>query len=132
MADWKATLTCGHQIEARRNVDWTPEQGLKQATPTRLKEMRLELAKVYAPEPIPNHDQKMLDAGWPELGYYLDCRLCPIVRTVVAYESLGWLVAPAKQVRQRRQKSRREVLEERIRRTERELKELRKELDDEI
>jgi hypothetical protein len=132
VADWKATLTCGHQIEVQRNVDWTPEQGLKRAEQSRLKEMRVELAKVYAPELIPDHDQKMLDAGWPELGSYLDCRLCPIVRIVVAYESLGWLVAPAKQVRQRRQKSRREVLEERIRRTERELKQLRKELDDEL
>jgi len=132
VADWKATLTCGHHIEVQRNVDWTPEQGLNRATPARLEEMRLELAKVNAPEPIPDHDQKMLDAGWPELGYYLDCRQCPIVRTVVAYEPLGWLVAPAKQARARRQKSRREVLEERIRRTERELKQLRKELDDEL
>ena len=74
----------------------------------------------------------MLEVGWPELGTYLNCRLCPIARTVVAYEPLGWLVAPAKQVRQRRQKSRQEVLKERIRRTERELKQLRKELDDEL
>ena len=89
VADWKATLTCGHHIKVQRNVDWTPEQGLQRAMPARLKEMRLELAKVYAPEPIPDHDQKMLDAGWPELGTYLNCRLCPIARTVVAYEPLG-------------------------------------------
>jgi hypothetical protein len=129
---WKATLTCGHQIEVQRNPDWTPELGLKRATSARLQEMRPELAKVYAPEPIPDHDQKMLDAGWPELGSYLDCPLCPIVRTVTAYEPVGWLVAPAKQVQAPRRKSRREVLEERIRRTERELKQLRKELDDEL
>ena len=54
------------------------------------------------------------------------------MRKVSAYESLGWLVAPAKQLRQRRQKSRREVFEERIRHAERELKQLRKELDDEL
>jgi hypothetical protein len=94
--------------------------------------MRRELTKACAPEPIPDQDRKLLDAGWPELGSYLDCRLCPIVRKVSAYESLGWLVAPAKQVRARRQKSRREVLETRIRHAERELKQLRKELDDEL
>lgn len=132
VSDWKATLTCGHQIEVQQNADWTPEQGLKRATPARLKEMRRELTKTCAPEPIPEQDRKLLDAGWPELGSYLDCSMCPIVRKVSAYESLGWLVAPAKQVRARRQKSRREVLEARIRHAERELKQLRKELDDEL
>jgi hypothetical protein len=132
VADWQATLTCGHQIEVQRNADWTPEQGLKRPTSARLEEMRRELAEAFAPEPLPDQDRKLLDAGWPELGSYLDCRLCPIVREVSAYESLGWLVAPGKQVRARRQKSRRELLEARIRHAERELKQLRKQLDEEL
>ncbi len=129
VANWKATLTCGHQIEVQRDADWNPDQGIRRATPQRLVEMRAELAEPYAPEPIPDRVAKVLDAGWPELATYMDCSLCPVVRRVVACEPLGWLVAPPKPPRQpRKEKSRQQILQERIRRTERELRHLRGEL----
>jgi hypothetical protein len=83
--------------------------------------MRAELTERYAPEPIPEYDAKMLDAGWPELGVYRDCGRCPIVRRIVAYEPIGWLVPAPKPARSpRKQKSRKEIFQEKIRRSERE------------
>jgi hypothetical protein len=131
VADWKATLTCGHRIEVRGDAEWTPDKGMKLTPAERVTEMRVEMAGQYAPEPIPEYWAKRLDAGWPELMTHLDCDSCPVVRKVRAYEPVDWLVAPPKPARKpRRQKSRHELLEERIRRTERELRQLRSELKD--
>lgn len=127
--DWKATLTCGHQIQVDRAVDWTPDQPLRRATPERLAEMRAEITDLYAPEPIPSREAKMLDAGWPELSTYLDCDACKVMCKPAAFEPLGWLVPPPPTPRKpRKQKSPEERLRARLRQAEREAARLRAEL----
>jgi hypothetical protein len=51
------------------------------------------------------------------------------VKSLVAYERIGWLVPPPKPPRKpRRQRSREEILQEQVKRTERELARMRREL----
>jgi hypothetical protein len=55
--------------------------------------------------------------------------MCTWVKSLVANERIGWLVPPPKPPRQpRRQRSREEILQEQVKRTERELARLRTEL----
>lgn len=120
--DWRATLTCGHSIAVSgQDIDWTPDQVKDAADPEVLAKKRARFE---------NDDnefaQKMLAAGWPDLGTYRDCDLCPKTRKVVAYEPLGWLIPPPR--KPRKQKSQKERLQAQIQRAEREAERLRAEL----
>jgi hypothetical protein len=129
LASWKATLTCGHRFTTLMALDWTPEQGLTEATPERLAEMRVEWAEEYAPDPIPDDYARRLDAGWPRLYHHLDCDVCKNVRKPVVYQPLGWLVPPPPPPRKpRKQKTPEERLRAELAKTEREAKRLRDEL----
>ncbi|GAA2567325.1 hypothetical protein [Mycolicibacterium diernhoferi] len=111
LANWAATLTCGHRFTTLMNLDWTPEQGLHETPPERLSEMRAEWADAYAPDPIPDEYARQLDAGWPQLYHYLDCDACKNVRAPVSYQPLGWLVPPPKPRKPRQQKTPNSVCE---------------------
>jgi hypothetical protein len=55
--------------------------------------------------------------------------MCTWVKSLAAYERVGWLVPPAKPPRKpRRQRSREEILQEQVKHTERELARMRREL----
>ncbi|WP_156409404.1 hypothetical protein [Mycobacterium sp. Root265] len=122
--DWDATLTCGHPVSVGlRDVNWKPEEIRQRVTPERLAELRAR----YEDEDC--RDQfvdKMLEAGWPALGRYRDCDLCPVVRKIVAFEPLGWLVPPPP--RPRKQRSPRERMQARLMQAEREAERIREEL----
>jgi hypothetical protein len=58
---------------------------------------------------------------------WLACTMCTWVKSLVAYERVGWLVPPLKRPRKpRRQRSREKILHEQVKRTERELARLRR------
>jgi hypothetical protein len=68
---------------------------------------------------------------YPRPAPWLACTMCTWVKSLVAYERVGWLVPPPKPPRKpRRQRSREEILREQVKRTERELARLRRELKD--
>lgn len=121
--DWEATLTCGHTVVVdSRDVAWAPDQIRESVAADRLAELR----KRFSSEPYSEYVAKMLDAGWPELGSYRDCNVCPIVRKLVAFEPLGWLVPPPPSPR--KQKTPKERMQTRLRELDREAKRLRDEL----
>jgi hypothetical protein len=65
----------------------------------------------------------------PRPAPWLPCTMCTWLKWLVAYERIGWLVPPPKPTRKpRRQRSREEILHEQVKRTERELARLRREL----
>jgi hypothetical protein len=128
LASWNASLTCSHHFTTLMAIDWTPEQGLRAATPERLAEMRVEWAEAYAPDPIPDEYARQLDAGWPQLYHYLDCDVCKNVRKPVAYQPLGWLVPPPRGPRKPRMRTPEERLRAELAKTERDAKRLRDEL----
>jgi hypothetical protein len=126
VAEWTATLTCGHGMKTKRELDWTPDQGVIRS-PETVADIRERHAKRDA-EPS-GWIAKSLAAGWPDAAHDMDCRLCPIVRKPVAYEPLGWLVPPPKPPRKPRQhKSQKELKAARLRQVECEVKKLRAEL----
>jgi hypothetical protein len=126
VAEWTATLTCGHGMKTTKDLDWTPDQGVIRS-PETVADIRARHAK-RGVEPS-GWIAKSLAAGWPDDALDMDCRLCPIVRKPVAYEPLGWLVPPPKPPRKPRQyKSPKELKAARLKQVEREAKRLRAEL----
>jgi hypothetical protein len=126
VAEWTATLTCGHGMKTKKDLDWTPDQGVIRS-PETVADIYARHAKLGV-EPS-GWIAKSLAAGWPDDAHDMDCRLCPIVRKPVAYEPLGWLVPPPKPPRKPRvNKSPKELAQARLKQVEREAKKLRAEL----
>jgi hypothetical protein len=72
---------------------------------------------------------RLVKARYPRPAPWLPCTMCTWVKSLVAYERIGWLVPPPKPPRKpRRQRSREEILRAHVKRTERELARLRREL----
>jgi hypothetical protein len=126
VAEWTATLTCGHGMKTTKDIDWTPDQGVIRS-PETVADIRARHAR-RGVEPS-GWIAKSLAAGWPDDALEMDCSLCPGVRKPVAYEPLGWLVPPPKPPRKARlQRSPKEMKAARLRQVESEVKKLRAEL----
>jgi hypothetical protein len=129
-AFWTVTLACGHVETMVTDLDWVFGQPPHFVTAQRAAEMAAEL------ESMPDDDHKrkqmrLVKARYPRPAPWLPCTMCTWVKSMVAYERIGWLVAPPKPPRKpRRQRSREEILQEQVKRTERELARLRRELKD--
>jgi hypothetical protein len=127
VVEWTATLTCGHGMKTKKELDWTPDLGVSRS-PETAADIRARHAK-QGVEPS-GWIAKSLAAGWPDDALDMDCSLCPIVRRPVAYEPLGWLVTPPKPPRRPRQyKSPKQPKAARLKRAESEVKKLRAELE---
>ncbi|MDT5085152.1 MAG: hypothetical protein QOJ61_2195 [Mycobacterium sp.] len=127
-AFWTVILACGHVETMVTNLDWVFGQPPHFVSEERAGEMAAEL------ETMPDDDYKrkqmrLVKARYPRPAPWLPCTMCTWVKSLVAYERIGWLVPPPKPPRQpRRQRSREEILQEQVKRTERELARLRREL----
>jgi hypothetical protein len=121
-------LACGHAETMVTDVDWVFGQPPHFVSEERAGEMAAEL------ETMPDDDHKrkqmrLVKARYPRPAPWLPCTMCTWVKSLVAYERIGWLVPPPKPPRKpRRQRSREEILHEQVKRTERELARLRREL----
>jgi hypothetical protein len=95
-------------------------------------ERAVEMAAELETMPDDDHKRKqmrLVKARYPRLAPWLPCTMCTWVKSLVAYERIGWLVPPPKPPRKpRRQRSREEILQEQVKRSERELARLRREL----
>lgn len=126
VVEWTATLTCGHGMKTKKELDWTPDQGVLRS-PETVADVHARHAK-RGVEPS-GWIAKSLAAGWPDDAHGMDCSLCPIVRHPVAYEPLGWLMPPPKPPRKpRKHKSPKELKAARLKQVESEAKTLRAEL----
>jgi hypothetical protein len=127
-AFWTVILACGHVETMVTNLDWVFGQPPHFVTEQRAGEMAAEL------ETMPDDDHKrkqmrLVKARYPRPAPWLACTMCTWVKSLVAYERIGWLVPPPKPPRKpRRQRSCEEILHEQVKRTERELARLRREL----
>ena len=75
------------------------------------------------------YTQRRVDEGWPEPTPFTNCDACRYARHIVAYESVGWVVPPPKKPRQPpRKRNEEEILQEKVKKAERDLARLQKEL----
>ena len=128
---WYVLLDCGHVETVSTNPDWTPADGF---APRGFKRPRRELKrafrKIHADEEhYLAYNLRLLDENWPEPAPFTNCNACRHSYYVVAYQAVGLVSPPPKPPRKpRAQKSREEILRAQVRRSERELARLRKEL----
>jgi hypothetical protein len=110
-AFWTVILACGHVETMVTDVDWVFGQPPNFVTEERAGEMAAEL------QTMPDDDNKrkqmrLVKARYPRPAPWLSCTMCTWVKSLVAYERIGWLVPPPKPPRQpRRQRSREEILQ---------------------
>jgi hypothetical protein len=127
-AFWTVILACGRAETMVTDIDWVFGPPPHFVTAERAGEMAAEL------ETMPDDDHKrkqmrLVKARYPRPAPWLPCTMCTWVKSLAAYERIGWLVPPPKPPRKpRRQRSREEILQEQVKRTERELARLRREL----
>jgi hypothetical protein len=127
-AFWTVILACVHVETMVTDLDWVFGQQPHFVTEERAGEMAAELQTM----PDDDHKRKqtrLVNARYPRPSPWLPCTMCTWVKSLVVYERIGWLVPSQKPPRKpRRQRSREEILQEQVKRTERELARLRREL----
>jgi hypothetical protein len=130
-ARWDVVLSCGHLKTSVAEVNWKPKDGF---TPTgmgkrSLEEWEAELAQMADYPDFQEFMRRSLDENFPEPAPFANCDACEYARHIVAYQYAGPVVPPPQPPpKPRKQKSAEELLRERIRRSERELRRARKEL----
>lgn len=101
VASWRVTLSCGHRDMTVSDLDWKPEDGPVRADAGRLREMLAGCEEMWASQPDlqgereREHTRRMLEAGWPLPCTEALCYTCPAVRSIVAFQRVGWLVPRA-------------------------------------
>jgi hypothetical protein len=133
--EWTVKLECGHFDTVRVNdLAWRPGDPpvLNPSTPERIEELKTELTEMESVENrhYANREWwiRMLDAGWPKPAPFRECRVCPNVHHIVAYEPIGWVESnePPPPL----PKPPRKTLETRLGKLEAEAKRLREQLKD--
>lgn len=93
-AVWDVALSCGHFAQERTSPGWKPEDG-----PVRRKNpKRLPLDQVLDEIAKGDPDQgaywrRIYTENHPDPAPFTRCRTCACVRTLKAYQRIGWLVA---------------------------------------
>jgi hypothetical protein len=70
VAEWLATLTCGHGMKTKKGLDWTPDQGVIRS-PEAVADIRARHTK-RGVEPS-GWIAESLAAGWPDDAHDMDC-----------------------------------------------------------
>jgi hypothetical protein len=128
---WYVLLDCGHVETVSTDPDWTPSDGV---VPRGYKRPRRELERTFREIHVDEehylaYSLRLLDENWPEPAPFTNCNACRHSHYIVAYQAIGLVSPPPKPPRKPRvQKSREEILRGQVKRTERELARLRKEL----
>lgn len=130
-ATWYVLLDCGHVETTSTDRGWTPEDGFELRGYKRpRRELERIFRKTYADEEhYLARMLRLLDENWPEPAPFTNCNACMYSRYIVAYQPVGLIAPPPKPPRKPRpKKSREETLRDQVKRTERELARLRREL----
>jgi hypothetical protein len=128
---WDVVLSCGHLKPSITEVNWKPEDGFtpKGRGKRSLGEWEEELDQMGDHPDFLELMRRNLAENFPEPAPFTNCDACEYARHIVAYQLVGPLVPPPKPPpKPRKKKSPEERLRERIRRSERELRQARKEL----
>lgn len=133
-AFWTVLLECGHSTEVVvPSLGWEPAHGPCVVNPVRVREMAEEFDQAAAADPAlletlnGRHMRRMIAAGWPSPRPEEPCSTCPRARTIVAYQTVGWLI-PRDTAPEQSTRPARDALERRLRRAEADAERLRAEL----
>lgn len=108
---WKVELACGHFGETSApSLEWRPGDPPITVSDERAAEMTAEWEEYYAKEPLSEfdteadraHQRRMLALKWPNPEPEIDCWPCSYTRQIEAYEYIGPLAKPVKDVVPRR------------------------------
>jgi hypothetical protein len=97
-AFWTVILSCGHTTEISTSLDWKPADGPSRVDKQRQEKMLEEFDEYAAKHPGRAGDQdlahyrRMITDGWPIPATERSCCTCLHARSIVAYETIGWLV----------------------------------------
>ncbi|MFD7645647.1 hypothetical protein ACFV4P_33945 [Kitasatospora sp. NPDC059795] len=134
-AFWTVELECGHSTElVAPSLDWKPVHGPCVADPGRVREMAEEFDQASeADQAFLNtldgqYMRRMIAAGWPSPRPEQPCSTCVHVRTITAYQAVGWLIPRGAVPQQPPVRPARDGLERRLRRAEAEAERLRAQL----
>jgi hypothetical protein len=128
---WYVVLDCGHVATVTTDPGWRPADGF---LPRGVRRDRREIEKTFREahaddEHYLDYVLRQVDENFPSPAPFTNCEACQYSRYVVAYQAVGLVAPPPPPPRKpRNQKSRQQMLHERIKRSERELRQLRAEL----
>ncbi|MDP7735130.1 hypothetical protein [Mycobacterium paragordonae] len=125
---WDVVLSCGHFEQERTEPGWTPEDGpARRKNPKRLPLDRV-LEEVAKGDPDQeDYWRRMYAENHPEPAPFTRCHTCAQLRTIVAYQRVGWLAGKKTPVRPT--PTPREALERRLLKLESQAVQLREQLD---
>lgn len=104
-AFWSVTYSCGHQDNVCvGDVNWKPGDEPRRLSAKRLAEIRTEIEEYRAANPDSpyetkedrEHEDRYVERGCPRPDPEDRCHSCLSARQIVAYQKVGWLVAPPK------------------------------------
>ena len=127
-AAWDVVLSCGHFTQEHTEPGWKPEDGpvhRKSKKRLPLNQVLDEIAKGDRDEEA--YWRRMYAESHPDPAPFTRCRTCARLRTITAYQRVGWLAKKAKPVKT--QPVPRKTLERRLRKLESEAAQLREKLD---
>jgi hypothetical protein len=130
-ATWYVLLGCGHVETKVTDPDWTPKDGFVLRGYKRPRqELERSFREIYADdEHYLAYMLRLIDENWPAPAPFTNCNACRHSRYVLSYQPVGLISPPPKPPRKPRpKKSREEILRDQVKRTDRELARLRREL----
>ncbi|BBY05408.1 hypothetical protein [Mycobacterium noviomagense] len=128
---WDVVLGCGHFHQERTEPDWKPDDGIGHNKPSKkwrgLEEM-LEMVAHGDPDEE-EYWRRVYAENHPEPVPFTRCHTCACLRSVVAYQRVGWVAPKPKPIKPVKPKPpRRETLQRRLQKLESEAAQLREQL----
>jgi hypothetical protein len=129
-AVWDVLLSCGHLDTKFTKPDWKPEDGPARSTRTKKWRGLEEILPVVAKDADDEaYWRRIYAEKHPQPAPFNQCHTCANLRTIVAYEGVGWVKPKPKSVKPPKPKPpARQTLEKRLKKLESEAAQLRKEL----
>ncbi len=127
-AVWDVVLSCGHFTQEHTDPGWKPDDGpvhRKSKKQPPLNQVWEEIARGDPDEEA--YWRRMHAEKYPDPAPFTRCRTCARLRTIAAYQRVGWLAMKAKPPKP--QPIPRMTLERRLQKLESEAAQLRKKLD---
>lgn len=134
-AVWEVLLSCGHyDQEWLDDLDWKPEDGIGRKKPSKkgflpLDELLAEILKDRGEQDDEEFWRRVYAENHPDPVPFAQCKTCGNLRSMVAYERVGFLAPKPKPVKPIKPKPvARKTLERRLQKLEAEAAQLREEL----
>ena len=127
-AVWDVVLSCGHFTQEHTERGWKPEDGpvhRKSSKRLPLNQVLEEIAKGDPDEEA--YWRRRYAEHHPDPAPFTQCRTCACIRSITAYQRVGWLAKKAEPAEP--QPIPRKTLERRLQKLESEAAQLREQLD---